>query len=65
MENRGAVHSILCATCLAFGLTLTAPVAAATESDTLLTGKAAMGDWTSDAPRGAAQNHSCGFARAQ
>jgi len=50
MENRGAVHSILCATCLAFGLTLTAPVGAATESDTLLTGKAAMGDWTSDAP---------------
>src|SRR6266567_9049854 len=50
MENRGAVHSILCATCLAFGLTLTAPVAAATESDTLLIGKAAMGDWKSDAP---------------
>src|SRR6266705_3274630 len=50
MENRGADHSILCATCLVFGLTLTAPVAAATESDTLLTGKAAMGDWTSDAP---------------
>jgi glucose/arabinose dehydrogenase len=50
MENRCGVHSIFCAVCLAFGLTLTAHSAVAAEHDSLLTGKAAMGDWTSDAP---------------
>src|SRR6266566_6256459 len=50
MENRCGVHSIFCAVCIAFGLTLTAHSAVAAEHDSLLTGKAAMGDWTSDAP---------------
>jgi len=50
MENRCGVHSIFCAICIAFDLTLTAHSAAAAEHDSLLTGKAAMGDWTSDAP---------------
>jgi len=51
MENRCGVHSIFCAVCTAFGLTLTAHSAAGAEHDRLLTGKTAMGDWTSDAPR--------------
>src|SRR6266480_2504784 len=50
MENRCGVHSISCAVCTAFGLTLTAHSAAGAEHDRLLTGKTAMGDWTSDAP---------------
>ena len=50
MENRCGVHSIFCAVCIAFGLTLTAHSAAGAEHDRLLTGKTAMGDWTSDAP---------------
>src|SRR6266446_3350540 len=50
MENRCRVHSIFCAVCIAFGLTLTARSAAGAEHDRLLTGKTAMGDWTSDAP---------------
>src|SRR6266566_5018907 len=50
MENRCGVHSIFCAVCIMFGLTLTAHSAVAAEHDSLLTGKAAMGDWTSDAP---------------
>src|SRR6266481_7476750 len=50
MENRCGVHSIFCAVCIAFGLTLTAHSAAGAEHDKLFTGKTAMGDWTSDAP---------------
>src|SRR6266567_6466120 len=50
MENRCGVHSIFCAVCIVFGLTLTAHSAVAPEHDSLLTGKAAMGDWTTDAP---------------
>src|SRR6266513_520847 len=50
MENRCGVHSIFCAVCIAFGLTLTAHSAAGAEHDRLLTGKTAMGDWKSDAP---------------
>ena len=50
MENRCRVHSIFCAVCIAFGLTMTARSAAGAEHDRLLTGKTAMGDWTSDAP---------------
>src|SRR5438876_9948390 len=50
MENRCRVHSICCAVCIAFGLTLTAHSAAGAEHDRLLTSKTAMGDWTSDAP---------------
>ncbi len=49
MENRGAVHSIFCAIYIAISSSFAAPATAATESGTLLTGKAAMGDWTSDA----------------
>ena len=49
MKNRCGVHSIFCAVCIAFGLTLTAHSAADTDAR-LITGKAAMGDWTSDAP---------------
>src|SRR5438046_9804277 len=50
MENAGAVRFIFCAICIAFKSSFAAPVAAAIESGTLPTGKAAMGDWTSDAP---------------
>src|SRR5437762_12727258 len=50
MENCGAVRFIFCAICIAFNSSFAAPVAAAIESGTLLTGKAAMGDWTSDGP---------------
>jgi glucose/arabinose dehydrogenase len=49
MENRCGVHLIFCAICIAFGLAPTAHSAAAAEHDSLLTSKAAMGDWTSDA----------------
>src|SRR5881296_1901192 len=50
MKNRCGVHSIFCAVCIAFGLTLTAHSAAGAEHARLIIGKAAMGDWTSDAP---------------
>jgi len=50
MKNRCGVHSIFCAVCIAFGLTLTAHSAASAEHARLTIGKAAMGDWTSDAP---------------
>ena len=50
MKNRCAVHSIFCAICIAFDLALAAHSAAAGEDARLLTGKAAMTDWTSDAP---------------
>ena len=50
MKNRCGVHSIFCTVCIAFGLTLTAHSAAGAEHARLITGKAAMGDWTSDAP---------------
>src|SRR5207253_7175837 len=50
MEKGFANHSIFCALWIAFHLALNADTATAAEHDTLLTGKAAMGDWTSDAP---------------
>jgi len=50
MENRCGVHSIFCAVCIAFSLTLTVHSAAGAEHYRPLTGKAAMGDWTTDAP---------------
>ena len=50
MKNRCGVHSIFCAVCIAFGLTLTAHSAGGAEHARLIIGKAAMGDWTSDAP---------------
>src|SRR5437868_12363231 len=50
MEKGFANHSIFCALWIAFHLALNADTATAAEHDSLLTGKAAMGDWTSDAP---------------
>src|SRR5213596_4333031 len=50
MGTRRAGRLFSYAVCIAFGLTLTAHSAAGAEHDRLLTGKAAMGDWTSDAP---------------
>src|SRR5258708_8011097 len=50
MEMRCVVHSIFCTIWIAFHLTLNANTATAAEHDSLLTGKAAMGDWTTDAP---------------
>src|SRR6266550_8082120 len=49
MGNRCGVHSVFCAICIAISSSFAVPFSAATESGTLLTGKAAMGDWTSDA----------------
>src|SRR5437667_12623489 len=50
MKNRRGACSIFCAICFAFDLAPIAHSAAAAEHDALLTGKAAMGDWRSDAP---------------
>jgi glucose/arabinose dehydrogenase len=50
MEKRCVVHSIFCTIWIAFHLTLNADTATAAERESLLTGKAAMGDWTTDAP---------------
>jgi len=50
MKNRSAVHSIFCAIFIASNLSVAARTQAATEDAKLLSGKAAMGDWTSDAP---------------
>src|SRR5437588_12517750 len=48
MEMRCAVHLIFCA--IWVHLTLNADTATAAERDNPITGKAAMGDWTTDAP---------------
>jgi glucose/arabinose dehydrogenase len=50
MEQRWKVHSVFCAILIVASFSVAAPVAAAAESSGLLTGKAAMGDWKSDAP---------------
>src|SRR5437016_7739194 len=50
METRCGFHSVSCATFIAATFSLAVSIGAAAESGTLLTGKAAMGDWTSDAP---------------
>src|SRR6266700_5504904 len=50
METRCRVHSVSCAIFIAATFSLGVAIGAAAESGTLLTGKAAMGDWTSDAP---------------
>jgi hypothetical protein len=50
MRNARAIRSVCCVLFTAFNLSVTAPVGAAVESEKLLTGKAAMGDWTTDAP---------------
>src|SRR5437867_12531234 len=50
MKNRCGIHSISCAIFIVASFSVAAPVGGAAESGTLLTGKAAMGDWRSDAP---------------
>src|SRR6266478_6685793 len=50
METRCGFHSVSCAIFIAATFSLAVLIRAAADSGTLLTGKAAMGDWTSDAP---------------
>jgi glucose/arabinose dehydrogenase len=50
MEDRGFVRHWPCAVFIVLGITLAAAIGAGAENDKLLTGKAAMGDWTGDAP---------------
>jgi glucose/arabinose dehydrogenase len=50
MKNRRAVPLLCCAIFIASNLSVAAQTEAASENARLLTGKAAMGDWTSDAP---------------
>src|SRR3989442_14146332 len=50
METRCGVHSVSCAIFIAATFSLAVSIGATAESGTLLTGKAAMGDWTKDAP---------------
>src|SRR6266496_802647 len=50
MENRCKIHSVSCAIFIIASYVVAAPAGAAVESGGLLTGKAAMGDWKSDAP---------------
>src|SRR5438046_9879565 len=49
MENRCEIHPVSCAVFIAISFSFAVPVGVAAEN-TLLTGKAAMGDWKSDAP---------------
>src|SRR3989441_3108325 len=49
MENRCEIHPVSCAVFIAISFSFAVPVGVAVEN-TLLTGKAAMGDWTKDAP---------------
>src|SRR6266511_2025069 len=50
MENRPSFIPLSCAIFIAATFSLAVPIGTAAESGTLLTGKAAMGDWKSDAP---------------
>src|SRR5437016_7847949 len=50
MRNRFGVRSVFYAVFIAVTFSFALPVGVAAESSTLLTGKAAMGDWTKDAP---------------
>ena len=50
MEVRRAVRPFCCAIFLLLAFRFIAPIGAAAEDAKLLIGKAAMGDWTSDAP---------------
>src|SRR5438093_7040220 len=51
MENRSGIHSVSCAIFfIATVFSFADQIGAAAETGTLLTGKAAMGDWKSDAP---------------
>jgi hypothetical protein len=51
MGVRRAVRLFCCAIFLLLAFRFTAPIGAGAEDAKLLIGKAAMGDWTSDAPR--------------
>src|SRR6266403_4529227 len=50
MQDRRGIVASCCATVIAAAFSFGPHVGAATESTTVLTGKAAMGDWTKDAP---------------
>jgi glucose/arabinose dehydrogenase len=50
MRNRRLVRFSSSAICIVLVFSITASTGAAAETGTLLTGKAAMGDWTNDAP---------------
>src|SRR5882724_519783 len=50
MGNRRAVRLLYCAIFLASNLSVAARIEAASEHEKLLSGTAAMGDWTRDAP---------------
>src|SRR5438034_7236109 len=50
MDNRSALRLFFSAIFIAAIFRVPFPIRAAAESGTLLTGKAAMGDWKSDAP---------------
>src|SRR2546422_779544 len=50
MGNPRAICVCSCAIFIAATFSLVVPIGAAAQSGTLLTGKAAMGDWKSDAP---------------
>jgi glucose/arabinose dehydrogenase len=50
MENRRAVRLLYCAIFMACNLRVAAQTETASENAKLLSGKAAMGDWTADAP---------------
>src|SRR5947208_14244275 len=50
MENRSVIHSVSCAIFIATGFSFAAQIGAAAETGTFLTAKAAIGDWTKDAP---------------
>src|SRR5205814_2310515 len=50
MENLSGAHFFSCAVFIAVSFTAIVPLGRAAQSGALLTGKAAMGDWKSDAP---------------
>src|SRR5262245_62833035 len=50
MENRRAFNSVFYAFCITIGFSSAISTDAVAETGTLLMGKAAMGDWTNDAP---------------
>src|SRR6267378_5776836 len=50
MQDRRGIVASCCATVIAAAFSFGSHVGATTESTTVLTGKAAMGDWTKDAP---------------
>ena len=50
MDKRCGIHSVCCAIFIGTSFSLAVSTGVAAEGGTLLTGKAAMGDWKSDAP---------------